>query len=207
MATQGLFRRRRPKSLWEFGQAASVRRLEIVYIRSANVEDNPLAISELHELERAECLLPARLAARSVGRVHRWRVARGEPVAYHFDDEEVVFRTKNGSKLAAATRHAVVGFEVDDFDLEARTGWSVLGVGEAYEIVDPARLAASPTHIPTRGCRDTMPTQSRSHYSSSPVAASSPIPRRPPAGLDAPRSLPGPTPVPPRRSTYPDSES
>ena len=65
-----------------------------------------------------------------------------QPVSYLLDGEEIVFRTRNGSKLAAATRHAVVGFEVDDFDLQARTGWSVLGIGEAYEIVDPARLAA-----------------------------------------------------------------
>jgi nitroimidazol reductase NimA-like FMN-containing flavoprotein (pyridoxamine 5'-phosphate oxidase superfamily) len=64
-----------------------------------------------------------------------------QPVTYHLHDEEIVFRTQNGSKLAAATRHAVVGFEVDDVDLQAHTGWSVLGIGEAYEVVDPARLA------------------------------------------------------------------
>jgi hypothetical protein len=65
-----------------------------------------------------------------------------QPVVYLLDDEEIVFRTQNGSKLAAATRHAVVGFEVDDVVLQAHTGWSVLGIGEAYEVVDPARLAA-----------------------------------------------------------------
>ncbi len=107
-----------------------------------NVEEHPLAPSELHELKRTECL--RLLAHGAVGRVAftDGALPAVQPVAYHLDDEEIVFRTKNGSKLAAATRHAVVGFEVDDFDLEARTGWSVLGVGEAYEIVDPARLAA-----------------------------------------------------------------
>ena len=121
------------------------------------MEDNPLATSELHELERAECL--HLLARGAVGRVAftDGALPAVQPVAYHLDDEEVVFRTKNGSKLAAATRHAVVGFEVDDFDLEARTGWSVLGVGEAYEIVDPARLAALADTIPTRGCRVPCP--------------------------------------------------
>ena len=99
-----------------------------------------------------------------------------QPVAYHLDDEEIVFRTKNGSKLAAATRHAVVGFEVDDFDLEARTGWSVLGVGEAYEIVDPARLAALADTHTDPWVPGPMPTRSRFHCSSSPVDASSPIP-------------------------------
>jgi uncharacterized protein len=112
------------------------------------VADNPLAPRELHELERTECF--RLLALGAVGRVAFTESALPgvQPVVYHLDGEEIVFRTKNGSKLAAATRHAVVGFEVDDFDLEARTGWSVLGVGEAYEIVDPARLTAlAETHI------------------------------------------------------------
>ena len=98
-----------------------------------------------------------------------------QPVTYHLHDEEIVFRTQNGSKLAAATRHAVVGFEIDDVDLQAHTGWSVLGIGEAYEVVDPARLAALADATPTRGCGDTTPTRSRSHCSSSPVGASPPI--------------------------------
>lgn len=53
-----------------------------------------------------------------------------------------MFRTKNGSKLAAATRHHVVGFEADEIDQRTRTGWSVLGIGQAYEIADARRLAA-----------------------------------------------------------------
>ena len=96
---------------------------------------------ELHDLERAECF--RLLASGRIGRVAFTDAALPavQPVAYHLDDEEVVFRTRNGSKLAAATRHAIVGFEVDEFDLQARTGWSVLGIGQAYEVVDPARLA------------------------------------------------------------------
>ena len=64
-----------------------------------------------------------------------------QPVNYILDGEEIVFRTANGSKLAAATRHAVVGFQVDEIDPRTRTGWSVLGVGEANEVVHPDRLA------------------------------------------------------------------
>ena len=102
---------------------------------------NPLGAGELHELERSECF---RLLG--FGRVGRVAFTDGalpavQPVVYHLDDEEIIFRTRNGSKLAAAIRHAVVGFEVDEFDLQARTGWCVLGIGEANEIVDPARLA------------------------------------------------------------------
>src|SRR5690242_16326332 len=95
----------------------------------------------LYDLERAECF--RLLASGRIGRVAFTDAALPavQPVAYHLDDEEVIFRTRKGSKLAAATRHAIVGFEVDEFDLSARTGWSVLGIGQAYEVVDPARLA------------------------------------------------------------------
>jgi nitroimidazol reductase NimA-like FMN-containing flavoprotein (pyridoxamine 5'-phosphate oxidase superfamily) len=104
--------------------------------------DTPLAPGELQELERSECF--RLLATGTVGRVAFTvgALPAVQPVVYHLDGEEIVFRTQNGSKLAAATRHAVVGFEVDDIDLQTHTGWSVLGVGEAYEVVDPARLAA-----------------------------------------------------------------
>jgi hypothetical protein len=52
-----------------------------------------------------------------------------------------VFCTANGGKLAAATLQRVVAFQVDEIDPEGRTGWSVLGVGQAYEVTDPRRLA------------------------------------------------------------------
>jgi nitroimidazol reductase NimA-like FMN-containing flavoprotein (pyridoxamine 5'-phosphate oxidase superfamily) len=71
-----------------------------------------------------------------------------QPVNYLLDDEEVVFRTANGSKLAAATRHHVVAFETDHVDERTRTGWSVLGVGEAYEVLDPVRLAELAERLP-----------------------------------------------------------
>jgi nitroimidazol reductase NimA-like FMN-containing flavoprotein (pyridoxamine 5'-phosphate oxidase superfamily) len=102
----------------------------------------PAGPGELHELGRPECF--RLLAGGVIGRVAFTDAALPavQPVGYHLDDEEIIFRTSNGSKLAAATRHAVVGFEVDEFDVQARTGWSVLGIGEAYEVVDPARLAA-----------------------------------------------------------------
>jgi hypothetical protein len=63
------------------------------------------------------------------------------PVIYLLDDEEVIFRTAAGSKLAAATRHQIVGFQADEIDPYTRTGWSVLGVGQAYEVLTPTRLA------------------------------------------------------------------
>jgi hypothetical protein len=51
-----------------------------------------------------------------------------------------VFRTAPGSKLSAAASGAVVAFEVDDYELSDRSGWSVLVVGTA-EVVDDAVVA------------------------------------------------------------------
>jgi nitroimidazol reductase NimA-like FMN-containing flavoprotein (pyridoxamine 5'-phosphate oxidase superfamily) len=99
----------------------------------------PAAI-ELVELTPVECL--HLLDGPVIGRVIFTDAAMpaAQPVAFLLNGQEVVFRTQNGSKLAAASRHAVVGFEVDEIDTVTRTGWSVLGIGQAYEILDPARL-------------------------------------------------------------------
>ncbi|HXV94287.1 MAG TPA: pyridoxamine 5'-phosphate oxidase family protein [Pseudonocardia sp.] len=96
--------------------------------------------AELVELDRSECL--ELLAGGVIGRVvfSDGAMPAAEPVNYVLDGEEIVFRTRNGSKLAAATRHAVVAFQVDQLDIDERTGWTVLGVGEAYEVVEPTRL-------------------------------------------------------------------
>jgi nitroimidazol reductase NimA-like FMN-containing flavoprotein (pyridoxamine 5'-phosphate oxidase superfamily) len=59
------------------------------------------------------------------------------PVNYRLIDGAIVFRTAPGSKLSAATRGAVVAFEVDDYQLADRSGWSVLAVGPAEVINDP----------------------------------------------------------------------
>ena len=96
---------------------------------------------ELVELTRSECL--SLLADGVIGRVifTDHALPTVQPVNYLLDGEEIIFRTANGSKLAAATRNAVVAFQLDEFDMTARSGWTVLGVGEAYEVVSPARLA------------------------------------------------------------------
>lgn len=103
---------------------------------------------ELVDLRREECL---RLLAKAVvGRVVYTEGATpaADPVTYSLDRDEVVFRTADGSKLAAGSRHRVVGFEIDAYDVDSRTGWSVLGVGMAYEVTDPDRLAALGDHVP-----------------------------------------------------------
>jgi uncharacterized protein len=109
---------------------------------------DPAGIVDITELDGAECL--SLLAGMTIGRIVFTDSAlpAAQPVAYFLDGEEVVFRTGGGSKLAAATSGAVVAFEVDEFDARTRTGWSVLGVGEAYEVVVPSRLAELAERMP-----------------------------------------------------------
>lgn len=76
------------------------------------------------------------------------------PVNYAMAADIVLFRTGAGTKLEAAMG-AKVAFEVDQIDVEAATGWSVLVQGLAQEITDDVdvfaeilREATAPTWIP-----------------------------------------------------------
>ncbi len=62
------------------------------------------------------------------------------PVNFLVVDNEIVFRTNPGTKLAAATSQAVVAFEVDGYEPHGRSGWSVVVQGIASEVTDPAAL-------------------------------------------------------------------
>jgi nitroimidazol reductase NimA-like FMN-containing flavoprotein (pyridoxamine 5'-phosphate oxidase superfamily) len=80
-----------------------------------------------------------------------------QPVTFCLDGEDIVIRTGAGSKLAAATRDAVVAFEADDFDPGANTGWSVTAIGRARAVTAPAeitRLSALPLRIWTQRNQD-----------------------------------------------------
>jgi nitroimidazol reductase NimA-like FMN-containing flavoprotein (pyridoxamine 5'-phosphate oxidase superfamily) len=57
------------------------------------------------------------------------------PVNYRMDEDDVVFRTGDGTKLRAAVAEAVIAFEVDAYDATGR-GWSVLAIGRAYEMTE-----------------------------------------------------------------------
>lgn len=78
------------------------------------------------------------LAAGEVGRVGLTIGALPAifPVNYRLIDGSIVFRTTTGSKMAAAAAGAVVAFEVDDYDVPNRTGWSVLAVGPSTIVRD-----------------------------------------------------------------------
>ena len=66
------------------------------------------------ELERVECL--RLLAPGVIGRVVVTDAAlpAAQPITYRLDCDEVIFRAGGGSKLAAATRHAVLAVEADE---------------------------------------------------------------------------------------------
>lgn len=55
------------------------------------------------------------------------------PVNYRLDGDAVVFRTDPGTKLDYGPR-APVCFEIDRFDREQRTGWSVVVLGRLEEV-------------------------------------------------------------------------
>lgn len=68
-----------------------------------------------------------------------------QPVNFVMAAGEVVILTSAGSKLAAAARNAVVAFEIDEFDQNLVTGWSVVVIGHARVITEPSELAAMRT--------------------------------------------------------------
>lgn len=59
------------------------------------------------------------------------------PVNYALHDDAVVFRTVEGSKLAAAQAGVAASFEVDGVYPDHDSGWSVLVRGHLEEVDDP----------------------------------------------------------------------
>jgi nitroimidazol reductase NimA-like FMN-containing flavoprotein (pyridoxamine 5'-phosphate oxidase superfamily) len=85
-----------------------------------------------------------RLESGTVGRV-AWNTVDGPqilPVTYKVHHDAVVFRTAAYGPLADLRHVRRVAFEIDSFDAESKTGWSVLVSGQsraaakADELVD-----------------------------------------------------------------------
>ncbi len=91
-------------------------------------DDRPLL-----SLSEDECWRHIRKA--SIGRlgVNVGRQPDIFPVNYVFDGDDIVIRTEPGTKLAAAIMGQQVAFEIDAFDGDSHTGWSVVVHGVARE--------------------------------------------------------------------------
>jgi len=86
----------------------------------------PMEDTVLDEMGREECILLLRRC--TVGRVAvnvDGTAPLVVPVNYVVDDDDIVFRTDGGTKLAAVGRGAM-SFEIDDIDHGHHAGWSVL---------------------------------------------------------------------------------
>ncbi|WP_228079195.1 helix-turn-helix domain-containing protein [Streptomyces profundus] len=96
----------------------------------------------LRVLDEATCW--ELLAGHSVGRV---AVATPGgpaivPVTYTLDDHTVVYRTAPKASPSFLPEADDLAFEVDHLDEAQRLGWSVLVVGRARRVTEPAELAA-----------------------------------------------------------------
>ena len=80
-------------------------------------------------LTEAECL--CLLAEESIGRVVYTDgvLPTAFPVNYLLLNRSIVFRTKSDARLLTASPELFVSFEIDRFDEQTRTGWSVLVTG------------------------------------------------------------------------------
>ena len=82
------------------------------------------------------------LAARPIGRIAV--IAAGEPlilpILFRYINGTIVFRTAPGEKLDAVWQSAPAAFEVDDWDVQTRTGWSVLVRGQTEAVQDDAQI-------------------------------------------------------------------
>jgi nitroimidazol reductase NimA-like FMN-containing flavoprotein (pyridoxamine 5'-phosphate oxidase superfamily) len=97
----------------------------------------------IEELPPATCW--SLVADEPVGRVVF--VDGGQPIAlpvnHVVEDGEVFFQSTVGSKLDKALREpgTVVGFEVDSYDPETRSGWSVLLKGTIHPVTGTVTTA------------------------------------------------------------------
>ena len=111
----------------------------------------------LQVLSREQCL--RLLSSTPIGRIvfTDRALPAVQPDTFCLDGQSIVIRTSAGSKLASATRDTVVAFEIDGFDSQSSTGWSVTVVGRAravHDLTEIARLAELPLAPWTTNGRD-----------------------------------------------------
>ncbi len=93
---------------------------------------------EVLSLEECRTLL----SETQIGRVAF--ISAGEPlimpVNYRMYGTHIVFRTTTGEKLDAARNAKAVGFEIDSWNTDNQTGWSVIVRGGAHDVDDPETI-------------------------------------------------------------------
>ena len=97
-------------------------------------------------LPATECL--ALVRSHTIGRVG-WNASDGPqilPVTYVLREGVIVFRTAPYGALAELRNAHQVAFEVDDFDVVNRTGWTVLVRGTIQASGNPDELAGLRAH-------------------------------------------------------------
>lgn len=62
------------------------------------------------------------------------------PVNYRYQDGSIVIRTTVGSKMEAAEMHHRFAFEIDQWDAEAQSGWSVVAHGSGEVVNDSEEI-------------------------------------------------------------------
>ena len=94
----------------------------------------------LATLSEAEAI--ALLATQEVGRLvyTRWALPAVTPVNFVLRDGAVWIWTASTSSMWQAVRGSVVAFEVDQLDARTRSGWSVVALGVAELVTDPAEI-------------------------------------------------------------------
>ena len=117
-----------------------MRDLRPSYSRASAAYSQSMSTYGLEVLDRQKC--DALLHTQRVGRIAVAGARPGVfPVLYDLLDGDIVFRTAPGEKLIAAALHREIVFEIDSYDLAARTGWSVNVIGTAEEMEQPSEAA------------------------------------------------------------------
>ena len=116
-------------------------------------------------LPATECL--ALVRSHTIGRVG-WNAPDGPqilPVTYVLRDESIIFRTAPYGALSELRNAHQVAFEVDEFDVVTRTGWTVLVRGMIQAAANPDELTglwdAARTRSPGRPVLATWSSSSR----------------------------------------------
>lgn len=100
----------------------------------------PLDARRFTALPLSECL--DRLATATIGRVV-WNTVDGPrvlPVTFALYRNQIVFRTSPYGPLAELQTPRAVAFEVDEFDRDTRSGWSVVAQGRSAGARRPDEL-------------------------------------------------------------------